>query len=229
MVLGSQQMICKLPSFKLSFLGKELLPTDSVKDLGVVFDPTLSFDSHITALAATCISRLAQINRAKHAFNPNLLVNIINALVFSRLFYCSTVWSNASDKNLRKLQHVQNFAAKIISGKRKFDHITPVLRDLRWLTVTQQLYLRDAVFTFKCMTGCAPDYLRSKLVTRGQASGRVTRNSQQLNIPLFRTATGQRSFQYRAVSLWNSLDKDLKLSKNHEVFKRKLKHILRDT
>ena len=229
MVFGSQQMICKLPSFKLSFLGKELLPTNSVKDLGVVFDPTLSFDSHITALAATCISRLAQINRAKHAFNPNLLVNIINALVFSRLFYCSTVWSNTSDKNLRKLQHVQNFAARIISGKRKFDHITPVLRDLRWLTVTQQLYLRDAVFTFKCMTGCAPDYLRSKLVTRGQASGRVTRNSQQLNIPLFRTATGQRSFQYRAVSLWNSLDKDLKLSKNHEVLKCKLKHILRDT
>ena len=222
-------MICKLPSFKLSFLGKELLPTDSVKDLGVIFDPTLSFDSHITALAATCISRLAQINRAKHAFNPNLLVNIINALVFSRLYYCSTVWSNTSDKNLRKLQHVQNFAARIISGKRKFDHITPVLRDLRWLTVTQQLYLRDAVFTFKCMTGCAPDYLRSKLVTRGQASGRVTRNSQQLNIPLFRTATGQRSFQYRAVSLWNSLDKDLKLSKNHEVFKCKLKHILRNT
>ena len=107
--------------------------------------------------------------------------------------------------------------------------VTPVLRELRWLTVTQQLYLRDAVFTFKCMTGCAPDYLRSKLVTRGQASGRVTRNSQQLNIPLFRTATGQRSFQYRAVSLWNSLDKDLKLSKNHEVLKRKLKHILRDT
>ena len=107
--------------------------------------------------------------------------------------------------------------------------ITPVLRELRWLTVTQQLYLRDAVFTFKCMTGCAPDYLRSKLVTRGQASGRVTRNSQQLNIPLFRTATGQRSFQYRAVSLWNSSDNDLKLSKNHEVFKRKLKHILWDT
>ena len=85
MVFGSQHIICKLPSFKLSFLGKELLPTDSVKDLGVIFDPTLSFDSHITALAATCISRLAQINRAKHAFNPNLLVNIINALVFSRL------------------------------------------------------------------------------------------------------------------------------------------------
>ena len=37
MVFGSQQMICKLPSFKLSFLSKELLPTDFVKDLGVIF------------------------------------------------------------------------------------------------------------------------------------------------------------------------------------------------
>ena len=168
MVFGSQQMICKLPNFKLSFLGKELLPTDSVKDLGVIFDPTLSFDSHITALAASCISRLAQINRAKHAFNPNLLVIIINALVLSKLYYCSTVCSNTSDKNLRKLQHVQNFAARIISGKRNSDHITPVLRDLRWLSVRQQLYIRDTVFTFKCMTGCAPDYVRSNLVTRGK-------------------------------------------------------------
>ena len=30
---------------------------------------------------------------------------------------------------------------------------------------------------------CVPDYLTSKLVTRGQVSGRVIRNSQQLNIP----------------------------------------------
>ena len=103
MVFGSQQTICTLPSFKLSFLGKELLPTDSIKGLGVIFDTTLSFDSHITALDASCISRLAQINRAKHALIPNLLVIIINALVFSKHFYCFTVWSKTSDKNSRKV------------------------------------------------------------------------------------------------------------------------------
>ena len=135
MVFGSHQMICKLLSFTLSFLGKELLPTDSVMDLGVILDPTLFFDCHIAALAASCISRLAQINRAKHAFNPNLLVTIIKALVFRKIFYCSTVWCNTSDRNIRKLQHVQNFAARIIWGKRKFHHITPALLDLRWLSV----------------------------------------------------------------------------------------------
>ena len=66
----------------------------------------------------------------------------------------------------------------------------------------------------------------SKLVTSGQLFGRVTRSSQRLFIPLFKTAAGQRSFQYRVVSLWNSLDKDLKLSKNRKDFKQKLTQIL---
>ena len=94
MVFGSHQIICKLLSFKLSFLGKELLPTDSL----MIFHPTLPFDCHITALVTSCISRLSQINRAKPAFNPNQLVTIINVLVCSKLFYCSTVWSNTSHK-----------------------------------------------------------------------------------------------------------------------------------
>ena len=66
----------------------------------------------------------------------------------------------------------------------------------------------------------------SKLVTRGQLFGRVIHNSQQLFIPLFKTAAGQRLFQHRVVSLWNSLDKDLKLSKNRRDFKQKLTQIL---
>ena len=54
-------------------------------------------------------------------------------------------------------------------------------------------YIREnqtPVFAFKRMTGCVPDYLTSKLVTRDQVSGHVTLNSQRLNIPLFKTSAG---------------------------------------
>ena len=143
------------------------LPTDSVKDLGETCSYPDITDCHISALTASCISKLPQTNRAKHAFNLDFLANLINVLVFCKLFYCSAVWSNTSDRNIRKLQHVQNLAARMISGARKFDHIPPILRDKCWLPVGQQLYLREAVFAFKCMTGCVPDYLTSKLVTSG--------------------------------------------------------------
>ena len=92
-------MICKPLSFKLSFQGKELFPTDSVKALRVMFDPTLTFDCHISALTFSCISKLAQIYCTKHAFNSDLLAILINALVFCNLFYCLAVWSRTSDRN----------------------------------------------------------------------------------------------------------------------------------
>ena len=61
-----------------------------------------------------------------------LLLLLINAQVFSKLFYCSTVWSNTPRTNLSKLQAVQNFACRIVRGKGKFDHMTPTLKELHW-------------------------------------------------------------------------------------------------
>ena len=38
-------------------------------------------------------------------------------------------------QNLPKLQLVQNFAARLVTNTKKFDHVTPVLRELRWPSV----------------------------------------------------------------------------------------------
>ena len=212
-IFGSRQMTAKVTDFRLFLLGKELEPVKAARDLGVTLDSNLTFNEHIVSTVSSCMSRLGQINRVKHIFDKRALIIIINALVFSKLFYCSSVWSNTTQANLDKLQAVQNFACRILCGAKKFDHITPLLKDLRWLPVRQQLYFHFAVLVFKCMTRCAPKYLTSKLVRRSAVSTRTTRNSQLLNIPLFRTACGQRTFQYRATSLWNKLQPALKLSR----------------
>ena len=124
---------------------------------------------------------------------------------------------------------VQNFAARIVSNTRKYDHIPPVLKKLKWFPVKNYLYYRDATLAFKCMTGLAPNYLCNKFICRGDVSKRNARNSQLLNIPLFKTTTGQRSFSYRVVNIWNNLPADIKLCKNVKGFKIKLrKYILNE-
>jgi len=85
------------------------------------------------------MSRLGHINRVKHIFDKSAFI-IINALAFSKLFYCSSVWSNTTQANLDKLQAVQNFACRILCGAKKFDHITLLLQDLRCLPIRQQLF-----------------------------------------------------------------------------------------
>ena len=101
---------------------------------------------------------------------------------------------NTSASNISKLQGVQNFAARIVSGTRKFNHVTPSLKNLIWIPVKSHLYLRDAILAFKSMKGQVLNYLRLNLISRGSISDRTTRSSTQLNIPLFKTKSGQRFF-----------------------------------
>ena len=214
-VFGSRQMTSKLHEFHLSLLGKDISPVQSARDLGVILDPYLTFENHITTSVSECIARLAQINRVKHCLDKNTLLTVIHALVFSKMYYCSNVWANTTSKNVRKLQAVQNFACRIVSGAKKYDHVTPLLKSLSWLPLKDQLYYRlQAIMAFKCMTGHAPEYLTSQFITREQVSERTTRSSQKLNIPLFRTASKQRAFYYRTVKLWNNLESFLKKKEN---------------
>jgi len=134
------------------------------------------------------------------------------SLVFSKILYCSTVWSNTSTQNIDKshVQSIQNFASKIVMNSRKFDHVTPLLRQLNWLPVKQLLYFRDAVLTYKCFNGLAPKYLVDKFTKRYSIHTCHNRNRNLFYIPLDRTATGQRTFAYRGTSIWNNLDNDMK-------------------
>ena len=191
-------MTAKVSDFRLFLLGKELEPVKASRDLGVTLDSNLTYNDHIVSTVSSCTSRLGQINRVKHIFDKRALIIIINALVFSKLFYCSSVWSNTTQANLDKRQAVQNFACRILCGTKRFDHITPLLKGLRWLPIRQQLYFRFAVLVFKCMTRCAPEYLTSKLVRRSIVSTRNARNSQLSDIPLFRTARGV----YYSLAVW---------------------------
>ena len=167
-----------------------------------------------------------QINRIKHLLDKETLLLLINAFDFSKLFYCSTLWSNTSKSNVSKLQRVQNFAARIILGFRKFDFISQGIKSLKWLPVKDRLYLNDAIMMYKCINKLAPDYLADKFVKRSHIHNRNTRSRNQLDIPRCRISTGQRSFVYRGTQLWNSLSYDVRTAKCPKVFKRRLINIL---
>ena len=152
-------MTSKLHEFRLSLLGKDISPVQSAKDLGVILDSNLTFDDHIKTTVSECIARLAQISRVKHCLDRT---SLLTALVFSKLYYCSKVWANTTEKNIRKLQALQNFACRIVSGARKYDHVTPHLKSLSWLPVKDQLNYRQAIMAFKCISGHAPNYLTSQ-------------------------------------------------------------------
>ena len=130
---------------------------------------------------------------------------IINALVLNKLFYCSSVWANASGKNFQKFHLALNFVARIISGIGKCYHRLKTTAIL-WLPVKDTLSYRDSIMTFKCINGLARDCLAHNFLKRSDIHIQNLRSCNNLNIPKYRTTRGQCSFTYRAVNIWNSLD-----------------------
>ena len=82
-----------------------------------------------------------------------------HAFISSRLDYCNSLLYDIGDGLVKKLQAVQNSAARVVTGTRKYDHITPVLRDLHWLPVRHRIDFKVTMSVFKCIDGLAPQYL----------------------------------------------------------------------
>ena len=211
LLIGTRQLLGNLPEdMTITFLGEAIAPIKNAKDLGVTLDSYLTYDYHIKNVVSSCMGKLCQINRVKDCFDSDTLRLIINALVMSKLYYCSVVWSNTSATNIKKLRTVQNFACRILTNAGRYDHVTPALRTIYWLPVEEHLKYREALITYKCMNGLAPPYLSELFMKRNEIHDLNTRNNKALHIPQYKAVSGQRTFYYRAVKLWNDLDEDLK-------------------
>ena len=121
-------------------------------------DCNLTYDEHVTQVTSKCIGSLCQINRVKYLFDRRTLITIINSLVLSKLLYCSSVWANTTKKNIA-------LSAQILSGTRKFDHVTPILKQLQWLPIIKQLEVRDATMVFKCLKEAVHGFAHMRAMT----------------------------------------------------------------
>ena len=85
-----------------------------------------------------------------------------------------------------------------------------------------EIDLYYSLMTYKCMKALAPPYLCNLFLTRSDVHDVNTRNKDMLHVPQYKTASGQRSFRYRAVKIWNTTDDNLK-NLPFGTFKSKLK------
>ena len=87
----------------------------------------------------------------------------MHAFITSKLDYCNSLLYDCRKMKLKKLQYVQNTAARIITQTRKFDHITPVLSDLHWLPVSYRIVFKILLLVFKSLNNLSPSYLADRL------------------------------------------------------------------
>jgi len=162
--------------------------------------------------------------------DPHASKTLVQAFVSCRLDYCNSLFFGISEGLMYRLQSVQNAAARLVTGTRRSDHISPVLRQLHWLSLRQRVHFKVATFVHQSLSGISPSYLVddcSRLVA--DARERWLRSTASRTCVVTRTYStfGDRAFSATGPGLWNSLPSHLKdADLSYNKFRRSLKAFL---
>uniref|UniRef100_A0A669BKN7 Reverse transcriptase domain-containing protein n=1 Tax=Oreochromis niloticus TaxID=8128 RepID=A0A669BKN7_ORENI len=198
----------------------------SIRNLGVTFDSALTLDVHVKSLVRSCFYHLRNMS---HIVSHTELEIVIHAFISSRLDYCNSLFTCLNKNSLKRLQIVQNAAARLLTKRSKYSHVTPLLIQLHWLPVEFRVHFKILVLTFKALQGQAPAYIIELL--QPHVPSRSLRSCDQglLVIQHTRLKTkGDRAFATVAARLWNSLPQNLRSADSVITFKKQLKtHLFR--
>ena len=224
LLIGTKQQRSKITNSSVFFKNVSLSPTDSARNLGVIFDSNLDFKSHISSICRSSFFHIRQLRQIRPSLDINSAIILANSLVHSKLDYCNSLLNGLPNTSTVRLQYVQNSLARVVCNTTKFQcHTTTLLKRLHWLPISERIKFKIASLTFKIQHFAKPSYL-SELITSYQPS-RSLRSSgtNLLSIPDIRSSIGRRSFSYTAPKLWNSLPPDLRSCTSITVFLGKLK------
>ena len=215
-------------------LGTRVAISDTARDLDVVIDRELSLVAHVTAVCRSGYNQLRQLRPVVRSLSVNGTKTLVQAFISCRLDYCNSLLFGISDGLLRRLQLVQNTAARLVTGARRCDHITPVLRQLHWLPVRQCVVFKIAGLVHQSLGGLAPAYLADDcrlLSDVGRHPLRSNSNDiRKLLVPRTHNKLGDRSFSAAGPRLWNDLPPGLqRLGLTFDSFRQSLKtHLFGD-
>jgi len=124
----------------------------SARNLGFIFDEHLTFSDQITCLSKACYCHIRQLR----CIRPYLDSSTACTIVHSKLDHCNSLYYKLPKSQLFRLQQIQNSLARTVVKASKSCHITPILRSLHWLMITERIEYKFLSLTYKILITTQP-------------------------------------------------------------------------
>ena len=148
----------------VSISGHNIPFSQSVRNLRVFVDETLSMDVHIKHLCRILFCQLRRLGKIRPFLSTDAANKLAVSFVLTRLHYCNFLLAGLPDNKVNKLQVIQNHAAQIVLRKPRHVSATSLLRTLHWLPVKARIQYKIACLCFQCLShNTMPLYLSDLL------------------------------------------------------------------
>ena len=113
-------------SFKFKLDGKRLVPTHSVKYLGVLIDEHLLWNKQVAQIKMRLNRAIGMLSKLRRNANFYILKTAYHSLFESHLQYGTQLWGQKNNEIITTFQKLQNRALKKITVKKRHDRISCV-------------------------------------------------------------------------------------------------------
>ena len=165
--------------------------------MGFIFDCDFNFKRQISQTCKICFYHIRDFRDfIRKCLSPEAAKSAC-ALVTSHLDYCNSLLYNLPDRDIDRLQRVQNCLARVVCKASRFSRSKPLLNFLHWLPVPVNYRIRFKLctITFKAFLFYQPTYLFNYLVPLHNLRLLRSSNTNILTVPRFRTKWGSRALQ----------------------------------
>ena len=112
MIFGTNANLKKYENINVTLENTEITRCEKFKYLGVILDPTLTFTSHVDYLISKSIGRLKMLGKTRPVVSMDTSLMLYKTLCVSIFDYCDIVYDTLSQKNITRLQKLQNSALR---------------------------------------------------------------------------------------------------------------------
>ncbi|GAB0090586.1 hypothetical protein DMENIID0001_053240 [Sergentomyia squamirostris] len=188
------------PSTSPVFLQDEIIPfSDNVKNLGVIFNSTLTWSDHFSQVSRRVYLGLRTLRRLQSYTPTETRLLLVRALLIPHLTYGMELFFGATQDSLHKLTMVFNSLLRYVYGLRRYDHVSAVSGNILGIPFEEYLRSRAVDFISHLLRSCRPDYL-VRLIECGRSD-----RSSCLLVPRSIGCTFHENIFIKGVVLWNAL------------------------
>ena len=134
LILGGKADLEKVNINHVTVGNSKIEANDTARNIGAHFDSNMDMKPHVNTVIRACYHQIRLIAKIRKYLSMDSASKLIHAFVTSRLDNLNSLLVELPDYVLNKLQLVQNNAARLVAREKKSSHVTPLLKQLHWLS-----------------------------------------------------------------------------------------------
>ena len=152
---------------RLKIAGKIVIPSKSVKYLGVYLDEHLSWKPHVSAIATKLRRANGALSKLRHYVPFKILLNIYHAIFMSHARYACQIWGLSDNSVTHRIQTLQNTALRLMTFSPPRTSATNLYANYKLFKIFDLVKLMNILYVHKFLNQNLPtDILNSLSINK---------------------------------------------------------------